>query len=104
MDERADQLLASTASIWEVAIKWSLRRGLPDDMSISGRDFADALDQAGIEVIPITPRHAAALDDLDLHHRDPFDRLLVATAQCEGLVLLTHDAKLQAYGKSVVVI
>jgi PIN domain nuclease of toxin-antitoxin system len=101
MDERAEELLASTASIWEVAIKWSLRRGGADDMPLSGSAFAAALDEAGIEVLPAKPAHAAALDDLPMHHRDPFDRLLVTTAQLEGLVLLTSDAKLADYGEVV---
>lgn len=104
MDQRADELFASTASIWEVAIKWSLRKGAPDDMPISGSAFAAALDDAGIEVLPIKPAHAAALDDLPMHHRDPFDRLLVATAGCEGLVLLTSDGRLGEYGEVVRVI
>jgi PIN domain nuclease of toxin-antitoxin system len=101
MDERAERVFASTASVWEVAIKWALRKGTPDDMPLSGREFAAALDQAGIEVLPIVPAHAAALDDLGMHHRDPFDRLLVATARCEGLTLLTSDAALGAYGPAV---
>ncbi|HQA18800.1 MAG TPA: type II toxin-antitoxin system VapC family toxin [Novosphingobium sp.] len=101
MDEDADELLASAASIWEVSIKWSLRKGAADDMPLSGKDFAAALDEAGIAVLPITPAHAAALDDLEMHHRDPFDRLLIATARHEGLTLLTHDVRLADYGKVV---
>lgn len=101
MDDQAEQVLASTASIWEVAIKCALRKGALDDMPLSGKDFAAALDEAGIEVLPIAPAHAAALDDLPQHHRDPFDRLLVATARCEGLILLTNDARLADYGKAV---
>lgn len=104
MDKQADEVLASTVSIWEVAIKWSLRKGLPDDMPISGKDFAVALEEAGVTVLPIQPAHAAALDNLELHHRDPFDRLLVATAHHEGLILLTQDARLADYGKAVRVI
>jgi len=104
MDEKADQLLASTASIWEVAIKWSLRKGAADDMPLSGGQFAAALEEAGVEVLAITPAHAAALDALEMHHRDPFDRLLIATAQEEGLTLLTHDRALGSYGKAVMVV
>lgn len=104
MDEQADEVLASTVSVWEVAIKWSLRKGLPDDMPISGEDFAAALEEAGVTVMPIVPAHAAALDNLEMHHRDPFDRLLVATARHEGLILLTQDARLADYGKAVQVI
>ena len=104
MDEQADEVLASTVSVWEVAIKWSLRKGSPDDMPLSGRAFADALEEAGVTVLPIVPAHAAALGDLDMHHRDPFDRLLVATARHEGLTLLTRDSALGIYGKVVKVI
>ena len=104
MDEQADELLASAASVWEVSIKWALRKGLADDMPLSGQQFLAALGDAGIEVLPITAVHAAALDDLDLHHRDPFDRLLVATARVEGLTLLTSDTRLGAYGKAVKVV
>ena len=104
MDEQATELLASTISIWEVAVKWSLRKGLPDDMPLSGGAFAAALGEAGIEVLPVQPAHAAALDDLPLLHRDPFDRFLLATARCERLSLLTHDAALGAYGENVLVV
>ena len=104
IDETATQVVASTASVWEVAIKWSLRQGSPDDMPLSARDFAAALDAAGIEVLPIRPSHAAELDDLPNLHRDPFDRLLLATAQVEGLTLLTRDAQLGAYGSAVVLV
>lgn len=101
MDDEASQLYASAASVWEVAIKWSLRKGAPDDMPISGKDFAAALTETGLPILPIEPAHAAALDDLPLLHRDPFDRLLLATARHEGLTLLTHDARLGEYGVGV---
>ena len=104
IDETATQVVASTVSVWEVAIKWSLRKGSLDDMPLSGRDFVAALDAAGIEVLPIRPSHAAELDDLPSLHRDPFDRLLLATAQVEGLTLLTRDTQLGAYGSAVVLV
>ena len=104
MDEPATELLASTISIWEVAVKWSLRKGLPDDMPLSGSDFAAALDAAGIEVLLVQPAHAAALDDLPLLHRDPFDRFLLATARHEGLQLLTRNTALAAYGANVLLV
>lgn len=104
IDKTATRLVASTVSVWEVAIKWSLRKGVPEDMPLSGSDFAAALDAAGIDVLPILPNHAAALDDLPMLHRDPFDRLLLATARVERLKLLTHDSQLGAYGSDVVVV
>jgi PIN domain nuclease of toxin-antitoxin system len=104
MDQDADELFASTASIWEVAIKWSLRKGTPDDMPLSGEQFAQALDEVGITVLPIKPKHATATELLPMHHRDPFDRMLLATARNEGLRLLTHDKQLAAYGNDVLVV
>lgn len=62
----------------------------PDDLTeqISANDFTE---------LPITARHALATTNLPLHHRDPFDRLLVAQAQCEGLTLVTANRKLTVY-------
>ena len=104
IDDQASAVYASAASVWEVAIKWSLRKGSTDDMPLSGRAFAAALKETGIEILPITPVHAAAVDDLPAIHRDPFDRLLIATAWTEQLRLMTSDSQLAAYGESVLVI
>ncbi len=73
-------------------------------MPISGQEFFRALVRARLEVLPVLPVHAAAVDDLPLHHGDPFDRFLVATARHEGFVLLTHDATLAVYGDCVLVV
>ena len=104
IDHHSSAVYASAASVWEVAIKWSLRKGLPDDMPLSGRAFAAALQDTGIEILPITPIHAAAIDELPAIHRDPFDRLLIATAQSEQLQLMTCDRQLAAYGEPVLVV
>ncbi len=101
IDEQAEAVLASAASVWEVSIKWSLRRGGAGDMPLSGSDFLAALAQVGLEILPITPAHAAAVERLPMLHGDPFDRLLIAQARCEGLVLLTADARLVDYGDGV---
>lgn len=97
----ANLAIASTASIWEVSVKWVLRRGAPGDMPLSGRDFAAGLTSAGVAILDATPAHAVSLDDLPLLHGDPFDRLLLATARAEGMTLLTRDAALAAYGAGV---
>ena len=104
MDSEADELLASTVSIWEVAIKWALRKGGPGDMPLSGAQFAAALDDVGITVLPVLPGHAVATEQLPPIHRDPFGRLLIATAQHEGLRLLTCDAQLRDYGAGVLLV
>jgi PIN domain nuclease of toxin-antitoxin system len=104
MDEAAMSIDVSAVSIWEVAIKWARRRGRADDMPMSGRDLLDELNQAMIEPVAIKPMHAAVLDDLPMLHGDPFDRLLLATAQHEGMTLLTSDTKLADYGDFVLVV
>lgn len=101
IDNPSNQGFASTISIWEVAVKWSLKRGFPTDMPLSARDFTGALMEAGIPVLNSSPAHAMALEDLPLLHGDPFDRLLLATALAEGMTLVTRDAALGDYGVGV---
>lgn len=101
IDDPFNHAFASTVSIWEVAIKWSRRRGSPTDMPLSARDFTGALMEAGLPVLESSPAHAAALEDLPLLHGDPFDRLLLATARAEGMTLVTRDVVLGRYGAGV---
>jgi PIN domain nuclease of toxin-antitoxin system len=88
IEEPANDIVVSAASVWEIAIKHALGRG---DMPISGDQALDWFRQAGYQLLPIAPEHAAAVEHLPDHHRDPFDRLLVAQATTEPLRLLTHD-------------
>ncbi len=88
---RADLVLVSAASAWEAAIKVSLGRlELPEPLE------AGVL-ASGFERLPITFAHAEAAAALPPHHKDPFDRMLVAQARLEGLVLVTHDRQLASY-------
>ena len=84
----------SAASVWEISIKHRIARG---DMPVSGEEAASLFREAGYSELPISAKHAAATDDLPMHHADPFDRLLVAQACHEPLRLLTHDKQLLAY-------
>jgi PIN domain nuclease of toxin-antitoxin system len=86
-----NDMLVSAVVIWEVAIKRQL--GKLDAPS----DLLDQLEAAGVGLLPITPRHADRVGTLPPHHRDPFDRLLVAQAECDGLVLATADEDLRLY-------
>ncbi len=86
------------------AIKWALRKGRPDDMPVSGKNFLQELERALIALLPILPVHTAAIDNLPLLHGDPFDRLLLATSAHEGMTILTHDSALAGYGDTVLVI
>lgn len=87
----ADLVFVSAASAWEAAIKVSLGRlELPEPLE------AGVL-ASGFERLPITFAHAEAAAGLPPHHRDLFDRMLVAQARLEGLVLVTHDRHLARY-------
>ena len=87
----ADIVFVSAASAWEAAIKVSLGNlELPDTME------AGVL-ASGFEKLLITFSHTERVASLPPHHRDPFDRMLVAQAQAEGLTLVTHDRLLEPY-------
>jgi PIN domain nuclease of toxin-antitoxin system len=94
----------SAASVWECAVKFRLNRGAPDDMPFTGTDALREFRNAGFQILDITAEHAAAVDHLPLHHRDPFDRLMVAQARLEPLLFFTHDKNLSAYGDFVKVV
>jgi PIN domain nuclease of toxin-antitoxin system len=104
IDEDALSVDVSAISVWEVAIKWALRKGRPDDMPVSGMDFLREIERALIAPLPVQPIHAAAVDDLPMLHGDPFDRFLLATARHEGMTFLTHDSALANYGDFIVVV
>ena len=88
---QADQVYVSAVSAWEVAIKTSLGRLKPR------RTVTDATTESGFEELPIRLRHAEAIGALPWHHRDPFDRMLVAQALTEGLTLVTSDKVFRRY-------
>jgi PIN domain nuclease of toxin-antitoxin system len=96
IEDPAHRKLVSIASCWEIAIKaglGKLKLGEPSASYIS-----NALARTGVELLPITVAHATAVEELPPHHRDPFDRLLVAQAIAEGLVIVSNDQLLDAYG------
>jgi len=82
----------SVVSLWETGILMSLRRVAADD-----RLF---LVPVGFELLTILPEHCAAVSSLPQRHRDPFDRMLIAQAKTENLVLITRDRAITAYRSS----
>jgi len=94
LDDSSNTFVFSVASIWETAIKHALKRADFVDDPVSVRN---SLFDVGYVELPIIGAHAAAVANLPLIHRDPFDRLLVAQAMVEGITLLTADPVLARY-------
>lgn len=90
LDDEPD-VYVSPASLWEVTIKQSIGK-LSEPI-----DVAEEIRDSGFRELPITFHHAIAAGRLPLIHRDPFDRMLVAQAQCEGLTLASRDPHIQRY-------
>jgi PIN domain nuclease of toxin-antitoxin system len=92
----ANETLVSPASYWEIAIKIALKKYV---LNQSYENFMrEAIDNNGFGYLHIMPRHTALLTALPQHHKDPFDRLLVAQALAEGISIISNDARLDAYG------
>jgi PIN domain nuclease of toxin-antitoxin system len=92
----ADATTISTASLWEIAIKAGLGKlDAPDDLP-------ERVEQLGFELLPVTADHAWQVRHLPFHHRDPFDRLLIAQAQVERLPVITADPAFDPYDVTVV--
>jgi PIN domain nuclease of toxin-antitoxin system len=94
-DER-NSVSLSAVSVWEIAIKRSLGK-----LAIEP-DWARALTRLDFEPLPVTSLHAQHVEQLPWHHRDPFDRLLVAQASLEDHALVSADARLGDYDVDVV--
>ena len=93
--EGRNQLFWSIASAFELAVKVGAGK------LVLGRSlrslFAEIVSEQGAELLPMTHEHCVRLSNLELHHRDPFDRMLVAQALEEGIPLLTADPKMGLY-------
>lgn len=94
LDDPAHDVMFSVASLWEVAIKFALRR---PEFTVDPRVLRSALIDNGYVELDVTAHHALATTSLPLLHKDPFDRLLIAQAVVEGAVLLTVDATILRY-------
>lgn len=88
---REGEVIVSAVSAFEIAAKMAIGklRAPPD--------FAEQITEQAMIELPVTLRHGLAVGQLPLHHRDPFDRLLIAQARCEGLTIVTADRAFTAY-------
>ena len=94
LEDPSNSLVFSVASLWELVIKQALGR---PDFNLEPSLLRQALLDGGWQELPIEASHALAVSQLPPLHRDPFDRLLLAQAQVEGLLLLTADSQLSLY-------
>lgn len=94
----ANQLMFSAASLWEITIKNSLDR---PDFKVDSRRLWRMLLVNGYRELPVTSEHTVAVNELPPLHKDPFDRILIAQARVEGMLLLTADRMVAQYGEGV---
>jgi PIN domain nuclease of toxin-antitoxin system len=104
IDDPDNQIVVSTVTIWEIAIKHALARGGSNDMPVSGSAALGYFRDAGFEVLDITAGHVTTIETLPPLHTDPFDRLLIAQALATPLRLLTHDSRVAAYSDTIIAV
>jgi len=92
----AGDVYASAASIWEISIKSTLGK-----LDADPREVLEGIEPAGFGLLSVSGEHAARVAELPSLHKDPFDRILVAQALTEPMILLTNDRALQPYGSIV---
>jgi PIN domain nuclease of toxin-antitoxin system len=96
LEDERNRVVVSAATVWEIAVKRSVGKLTIED------GWSRALARLGFDALPVTSIHAEAVEHLPWHHRDPFDRLLVAQAKTEDLELVGADPRLAAYGVGLV--
>lgn len=94
----ANRLLFSSASLWEIGIKCNLGR---HDFRVDPRRLWRLLVAHGYQEVAVGSEHALVASELPSHHKDPFDRILIAQARVEGFTLLTVDKAVAKYGHPV---
>ena len=92
IEDWENQRFVSVASLWEMTVKLSVGKlSLPPN-------YMDGVDHLGATLMPITAPHLKQVQSLPLHHRDPFDRMMIAQALEENLTIVTRDRAFRAYG------
>ncbi|WP_165056533.1 MULTISPECIES: type II toxin-antitoxin system VapC family toxin [unclassified Adlercreutzia] len=104
--DAGNEIYVSDISVWEIAIKSVAR---PGSIPFTSREFAEACEESGLRLLPVSLAAIVAYEDLDCEavgsaHRDPFDRLLIAQSKVSDMLFLTHDELLGLYGEPHVVV
>jgi PIN domain nuclease of toxin-antitoxin system len=92
IEDEANDIFVSAASIWEIAIKRTTGK-----LSFR-RSIVDAVSEFGFKILAVTGSHAEHAGGLPRHHNDPFDRVIIAQANLEGMTIGTQDRLMQPYG------
>ena len=92
-----NMIFVSAATAWEISIKKAIGK-----LTIPGGSYLDELSVHRFTPLDITTEHALAVENLPQHHKDPFDRLLIAQAQIEKLILVTRDSSIKQYAVQVI--
>lgn len=99
MEDKSNMCFVSIATYWEMSIKHSIGRlTLHTDLA----SIFQIIDESGFEILPITINHTLANANLDFHHQDPFDRIMIAQAITEQLQIITTDKEFSNYPVSVI--
>lgn len=94
--ERASELLFSVVSFAEIGVKVAVGK------LVVPEDIDEHVMRSGLRILGLSPEHGLRAAGLPLHHRDPFDRLLISQARCDDLTLLTADARIAVYDVAVI--
>ena len=93
IEDASNTVVVSIVSLWEITIKWRIGK-----LEFSGASVLGMLEELGIDLVAVKPVHLIALDALPLHHRDPYDHLILAQAKVEGARIVTSDTDMPRYG------
>lgn len=92
----SNRVLLSAVVVWEISLKRSLGK------LVFPENYVEQLLGVGVQSLPISVAHAGAVEHLPWHHRDPFDRMLVAQASVEGAAIVTRDEAMRPYGVTLI--
>ena len=94
IETTSSKCFVSVASLWEIAIKYSAGKL---ELNKNLEQIFEIIDESGIELLPVTPKHILKVAQLPFHHRDPFDRVIIAQAIVEKLNVITKDELFSSY-------
>jgi PIN domain nuclease of toxin-antitoxin system len=102
ISDQDTEIFVSAGTLWEIAIKYALKRHRDDEVTISSTEADSYFRGAGYRLLDIAPAHVIAVGSLPRLHGDPFDRIRIAQSLTEPLHLLTHDATVARYSGMII--